>query len=83
MNSGKASGARYHSRLSRRLLPVSYTHLDVYKRQAGGLAALGVCIWFLVRSMSGSYQKALLQFCAGTGDKDMADVYKRQLVDDL
>ncbi len=22
--------------------------------------------------MSGSYQKALLQFCAGTGDKDMA-----------
>ena len=49
-----------------------HTPTSLWLALAGGLAALGACIWFLIRALSGSYQKALLQFCADTGDKDMA-----------
>ena len=49
-----------------------HTPTSLWLALAGGVAALGACIWFLARALGGSYQKALLQFCAGTGDKDMA-----------
>ena len=68
--------AEYQSQFPALVLKVNKVHghtpTSLWLAFAGGLAALGICIWFLVRSMSGSYQKALLQFCAGTGDKDMA-----------
>ena len=39
-----------------------HTPTSLWLALAGGLAALGACIWFLIRALSGSYQKALRRY---------------------